>query len=591
MRRSIPLALIALLATAPAAADAPIVLLAGDAPQMEALASALQLAIAGDGWRVVPSASVEGSTALQRAATAQAAAQQAGARATLWVEQGPEEGVLVRLVDAEGESPRHAPLPTTLELADPRAFAAVAASLLDELVSPPQRLRIRVQVSVEAEDGEFVADGGSARVVAGTQSAEAVLGEQPVEVIVEPEPATIVSPQSEVEAELEQAAAEVEAELEEASAEVEAELEEAAAEVEAELEEAAAEVEAELEGTEAEADGWWFGLDFAPFVGASSVPQGRGRRSLSLGVLGTLSAGVDGVALSAGLNVLTANSTGVLAAAGANWNHGTMRGAQLSAGANVNVGTFRGVQATAGANLVIGHGHGAQLSAGLNLATGAFHGVQATSGVNYARGGSGLQVGSLNIQNAEYDGFQVGVVNISRGTKFSLGLINVVRGGRTHLELTYGADGFGFAMVKHGARRWHWIYSIGGRPPLGAGEDAVLAAGIGVGGHFPMTERFALDLDFVSHYLHDFQGTDELPEELGSEILSSLRLVGQLALHQRFALVFGVSLNLLTTYADESSYVPWAIDLGTSDVASTPLDIQQWRNHLWPSVFVGVRAF
>ncbi len=576
MRRSIPLVLIALLATAPAAADAPIVLLAGDAPQMEALASALQLAIAGDGWRVVPSGAVEGPTALQRAATAQAAAQEAGARATLWVEQGPEEGVLVRVVDAAGESPRHAPLPTTLELAEPRAFAAVAASLLDELVSPPQRLRVRVQVSVESEGGEFVADGGSARVVAGSRSAEAVLGDESVEVIVEPEVATVV-PEPEVESEPEP---EPQPEAEQPQPQPEDEQPEPQPEA----------PEPEPQPEPEEPDGWWFGADFAPYVGASSVPQGRGRRNLSLGILGTLSGGVDGVALSAGLNVSTADSTGVMAAAGANWNHGTMRGAQLSAGANVNVGTFRGVQATSGVNVVVGEGRGAQLSSGLNLATGAFYGVQATSGVNYARGGSGLQVGSLNIQSAEYDGVQLGVVNISRGTKFSLGLINVVRGGRTHLEVTYGADGFGFAMVKHGAERWHWIYSIGGRAPFGD-EDAVLAAGIGVGGHFPIRERFALDVDLVSHYLHDFQGTDALPNELGSEVLTSLRLVTQVALHRRFALVFGASLNVLTTYADESSYVPWAVDLGPADTASTGLDIQQWRNHLWPSVFVGVRAF
>jgi hypothetical protein len=408
-----------------------------------------------------------------------------------------------------------------------------------------------------------VTESGSARVSAGGQSAEAALGEA------EAESEAASESESETEAASE-AASESETESESASA--------SASESEIIIEPApeapALEVPAPLpELLEEEVPGWRFGADLAPFVGMSSFRRGRGTRHLSIGLLGTLSGGLEGVAASSGVNVVTGDATGAMLAAGANWTHGTMRGAQIAAGGNVTVGDVRG----------------AQLSAGVNIATGAIHGLQASSGVNYARGGRGLQLGSLNIQSGDFDGVQVGVVNIARkSTKLSLGLVNVVRGGRTHLEVTYGLDGFGFAMVKHGGERWHSIYSLGGRPGYGD-EDSVLAGGLGLGGHFPIGERFALDLDLVVHYLHDFTGTATLPNEHGAEILSQLRLVGQLELHERFALVFGASVNTLTTYADESTYVPWAKTLHEDEMVTA--DGQIWRHHLWPSVFVGVRAF
>jgi len=550
LQRFSPAVFVFLLAAAPAAADAPVVLLAGDAPQMEALGSALQLAVAGDGWRVMATPAVEGATALQRAATAQAAAREAGARATLWVEEGPEEGVLVRLVDVDGESPRHAPLPTTLARAEPRAFAAVAASLLDELAQPPQRLRVRVHVSVEAEDGTYVTESGSARITAGERSAVVVLGDSGAGAAEGPgrSPGAPLDTEERSEGEPE-----------------------AASPSDLETRTAGRESPPAPDPEPNETPGWRFGADVAPFVGMSSVRRGRGTRTVSAGLFGTLSGGLEGVAASSGVNIVTGDATGAMLGTG-NWTHGGLRGVQVAGAANVTVGEV----------------HGAQLSGGLNIATGALHGVQASGGVNIARGGAGLQLGSVNIQSEKFDGFQLGLVNVSRGTKLSLGLVNVVRGGRTHLEATYGADGFGFLMLKHGAARWHSIYSIGGRPGLGD-EDPVLAGGLGFGGHFRLSERFALDLDLVVHYLHDFAGTEALPNEDGAELLGQLRLAAQLELHDRFALVFGASLNGLAAYADESTYVPWAKTF--EDDEGTSVDPQRWRYHAWPSVFVGIRAF
>jgi hypothetical protein len=318
----------------------------------------------------------------------------------------------------------------------------------------------------------------------------------------------------------------------------------------------------------------FIGVDALPFVGSSSTRRGRGRRTISLGLGGTLSHGVHGIAASAGVNVLTGESRGALLAAGLNWSHGAMVGVQLSGGANVNVGNMHGLQAAAGANITIG----------------AMSGLQATAGVNYARGGRGLQLGSLNIQRGSFDGVQVGLVNVSDDATFSLGLVNVVRKGRTHLEATVSGDGFANLMLKHGGERYHWIYGFGGRPDYDDDDDAdgrrgAFALGWGLGAHFPVTERFSLDLDGVLHYLLD--GPARHPNVNGLEFLTQVRLVANVALHRRFALVFGASANLHTAWGTSDTYAPWAVTLRGEEA----LTDQIWRAHFWPSVFVGVRAF
>ena len=93
------------------------------------------------------------------------------------------------------------------------------------------------------------------------------------------------------------------------------------------------------------------------------------------------------------------------------------------------------------------------------------------------------------------------------------------------LRQKLGAEGFAFAMVKHGGAHWHYLYSLGGRPFSNGDDDAAWAFGLGIGAHATLTERWFLDVDLLAHYLHDGEGTDELTNEIGHEALSQLRLV------------------------------------------------------------------
>src|SRR6185312_9032972 len=92
-------------------------------------AAALELTLAHAHVAVTVSPAPQGDLALDRAAAAQRSVLAANATAGVWI-----EGNDVCVVDAGGATVRRAPLPAG---ANARVFAAIAASLLDELSEAP----------------------------------------------------------------------------------------------------------------------------------------------------------------------------------------------------------------------------------------------------------------------------------------------------------------------------------------------------------------------------------------------------------------------------------------------------------------------
>src|SRR6185436_18279970 len=75
------------------------------------------------------------------------------------------------------------------------------------------------------------------------------------------------------------------------------------------------------------------------------------------------------------------------------------------------------------------------------------------------------------------DGVQVGVVNVGSADGFSFGLINIVPGGRADLEAAVDSSRLGTLLFRHGGRRWHNAYGVGGHP----GSQDVWMYGLGFG--------------------------------------------------------------------------------------------------------------
>ena len=104
-------------------------------------AAALQVALAGRGAEVAPLPEPEGALRFDRAAAAQRTAVAQQATAAVWIEQDPGTAE-VCVVSADGRVLRNAPLP--IDVGSPRVFAAIAVSLLDELLTPPIEVHVEL---------------------------------------------------------------------------------------------------------------------------------------------------------------------------------------------------------------------------------------------------------------------------------------------------------------------------------------------------------------------------------------------------------------------------------------------------------------
>jgi hypothetical protein len=137
------------------------VVLLEDGPHAGARAEALTVELAASRVPVVIGPPPSGETALLRSAAAQRAARDAHASFAVWVET-TDTGDVLRAIDPESEDVRDAPLPGHSRDVEPRTFAAVAASLLDELVAPaapPVRVVVRVETPTGDVHVEAVSNG------------------------------------------------------------------------------------------------------------------------------------------------------------------------------------------------------------------------------------------------------------------------------------------------------------------------------------------------------------------------------------------------------------------------------------------------
>ena len=114
------------------------------------LSSALELSLSSRHVGVATAATPEGALRLDRAAAAQHAAMASDAGASVWIDAGD-----VCVVSADGVYFRQAPLPPNTT---PRVFAAIATSLLDELLAPPEGYNVAVNIDVRAPGMPVVAE-------------------------------------------------------------------------------------------------------------------------------------------------------------------------------------------------------------------------------------------------------------------------------------------------------------------------------------------------------------------------------------------------------------------------------------------------
>jgi hypothetical protein len=278
------------------------------------------------------------------------------------------------------------------------------------------------------------------------------------------------------------------------------------------------------------------GVDFAPFAGTSSVDGGSGVRALSIGVLGTVSGGVRGTALSGLVNL----------------DRGPVCGVELAGLVNVAEG-FDGVQLAGIVDVAAGDSTGVQ--AGLvNVTAGSLRGLQA---------GLVSVAGDTNVQ--------VGLVNVANNADVQLGLVNVDVHGRLRLDAwTKPEAGTVLAAIKHGPAHFHWIYAF----EMNASSGRPWAA-LGLGSHSTPSDRLYVDVDLMQH-------VQIVPTGTAPNQLSELRLVLGYTVVPHLSAFVGPTFNVLVapspSRADAPGYAAVWADTSTTTVRA------------WPGAVLGVEV-
>jgi hypothetical protein len=284
-------------------------------------------------------------------------------------------------------------------------------------------------------------------------------------------------------------------------------------------------------------------VDFAPFVGVSSVTHARETRYLSIGAVGSASRNLHGVSVDGAVGIATKRVDG-LQVTGAVAYADTTDGAQIAGALNLTTTYLHGAQIAGAVNVVDGDVDGAQLAGAVNVATGHVRGLQ------------------------------LGVVNVADESDVPIGVFNFIKHGRHHLDI-WGSE-FGLVMggVQLGGKYTHAIVGVGFRPGP-EGTSFVVGAGLGV--HFDVAENVGMDIDVLHHDLNAFswQNTPQL---------SQLRLVLDLKVAPRVRFFAGPTFNVFVSNdpkdTNPAPFTSWSVGSPTTTHVA-----------LWPGLTVGGRLF
>lgn len=297
---------------------------------------------------------------------------------------------------------------------------------------------------------------------------------------------------------------------------------------------------------------------------------------------------IDGAELSAGGNWTDERVRGVQLSAAANYVGGDVRGFQSTGGVNVARGGVYGVQGAAAANVVLGDSYGVQAAGAVNVLGGHARGVQAAGGVNWARSVAGLQVasinasrdirgaqlGAINVAAGKVGGAQVGVINYADEADAQVGVISVSRKGGVYADVWTSDTAAVNVALKLRAKYTYSFFAVGVHP---AGAGRGLLAGIGFGGHIPLSRGLYLDMDLGSYAV-----SPRFDFETNPGLLGTFRLLIGWQITRRLAVWGGPSFN---TYVDFGGDRP---RIGYPFVVHREA-VDPYEMRFWPGFAIGLQ--
>ncbi|AFD07269.1 hypothetical protein [Solitalea canadensis] len=276
---------------------------------------------------------------------------------------------------------------------------------------------------------------------------------------------------------------------------------------------------------------------------------------VSFHVLGGLSAGETGFALSGLATVVNGNAEGAQIAGLSNLVKGHVQGFQLAGLANL-YGSSRGGQVAGLANFarenvdgfqlaglanLYGNSKGAQIAGLSNIARQNVDGFQFAGLFNKARNVNGSQFAGLVNVAKKVRGVQfAGLINIADSSDCPIALINIIKKGEKTIGLSTDETLTTLASFRSGGRVMYGILGLGYNFK---NDDQVFAAEAGLGAHFFQGNKFRLNTELTSLTLTDFDS--------GNYFKSSLRLLPSFKLSKRIEIYAGPTLNFVNTNTEE----------------------------------------
>ena len=298
------------------------------------------------------------------------------------------------------------------------------------------------------------------------------------------------------------------------------------------------------------------GLTPSLSVNGANRRGGKVRNKISASLLWSRVDRLEGVAAAMGATVVDEDAQGITWALGANITHGEHRGVQVAQGYN-HAHQLRGIQ-----NGMVNHVHEAR----------------------------GAQFGLLNLSRGQIRGVQFGLINYAGEADASFALLPVTKKGGVHPEV-WTSD---TAAINVGIRlpaNYTYAFFAGGIHPWGRGQTpsatleagtrrpgTALMAGMGYGGHLPVSKQFAIDADLSAWVVTS--GIRTAPP-VGS--LAKARAMVSWQPRPRFAIWGGPTFNVLV---DSTSAAVSRPGYGWGSQAYVDSGI---RVRWWPGFAAGLR--
>ena len=234
-------------------------------------------------------------------------------------------------------------------------------------------------------------------------------------------------------------------------------------------------------------------------VGTAGTNSVDYKNNFSFNIIGGLNGGVNGFEFGSVANI----------------NQGDVNGCQISGVCNVTSGNNKGSIISGVCNMASGDSKGLLVSGVANLTKGKSTGVEISGVANVSDSHKGLQLSTINFVKNNLYGSQIGVVNYAKKGKgiqigvvnvcdadddvLPIGLFNVVKNGYYAFEVSTNELFITSLSYKMGKEKFHTIFRVG----IGERNDkSVFSTGLGFGSIIPIKDKHKLNMELICDALH-----------------------------------------------------------------------------------------